>query len=150
GAGRPHRDGDAGRRRRRDVAAEVPGAGRHGRGADRGDRLAPQPRGGPLTDALLDEVTVLAWLRSMDVIGDGPAGARLLAGGVSNVVIAVDAGVRRLIVKQALAQLRVQDRWEAPRERTIVEGAALELCGTITPDAVPEVLLCDEPTSTLV
>ena len=45
-----------------------------------------------------------------------------------------------MVVKQALAHLRVADVWPAPKDRAIAEAEALDLAGQLTPGAVPAVL----------
>jgi 5-methylthioribose kinase len=66
-----------------------------------------------------------------------------LSGGVSNVVLAVECDAARVVVKQALPQLRVKDLWLAKRERAISEADALVLAGAITPGVVPTVIDVD-------
>jgi aminoglycoside phosphotransferase (APT) family kinase protein len=101
----------------------------------------------PAPDAssqLLSPLTVAAYLAERGVISD-PVGARAheLAGGVSNVVLAVTAGSARVVVKQALPRLRVADEWLAKRERALTEAAALELASRIVPACVPTLLDLD-------
>ena len=93
---------------------------------------------------LLSPLTVGAYLVGRGVIAglDG-VDARELAGGVSNVVLAVSAEDARLVVKQALPRLRVEDEWLAKRERAITEARALEFAAGITPDAVPALVDLD-------
>lgn len=74
---------------------------------------------------------------------DGDLRVTELGGGVSNVVYAVDGGAAPLVVKQALARLRVADEWRAPRQRLLTEGRALQFAAQLTPDAVPEVAFLD-------
>ena len=78
--------------------------------------------------------------------GIAPAGEAIevaeLAGGVSATVISAripstGAGV---VIKQALARLKVKDDWRAKQERTEIEAAAMRLCGRLTPGRVPRVL----------
>jgi 5-methylthioribose kinase len=66
--------------------------------------------------------------------------ARSLGGGVSNVVLDVDTGSRRLVVKQSLPRLRVEDEWLAKRERVVTEADALRAYRELTPESVPRVL----------
>lgn len=66
-----------------------------------------------------------------------------LEGGVSASVIAVTGPGISVIVKQALPQLRVADRWEANVDRTETEAAALQLLGELTPGVVPRILAHD-------
>lgn len=67
------------------------------------------------------------------------ARARLLTGGVSSVVVAID-GARAVVVKQALAHLDVATVWEADPSRSQTEVDALHLFHSITPNHVPDVL----------
>lgn len=84
-----------------------------------------------MTKELLTEFTVLDYLRARGVIDASAAQALLLGGGVSNVVIAVDQGSTRLVVKQALPRLRVEAEWLAPVDRAITEGKAIILSAEI-------------------
>jgi 5-methylthioribose kinase len=69
---------------------------------------------------------------------------RLLGGGVSNWVIRFDVG-RGVVVKQALAQLRVREQWLADPRRAILEGYAMAALGERLPAGdVPQVLFVDE------
>ncbi len=89
---------------------------------------------------LLDEETVVAYLEKRGLIGQLPGAlARPLGGGVSNVVLAVENGATRLVVKQSLARLRVAEEWLAPRERALTEADGLQLAHRLTPGAVPRV-----------
>lgn len=93
---------------------------------------------GPL--ALLTPETVGSYLRVRGVASAGePLSAVNLGGGVSNVVLAVQIGERRVVVKQSLPQLRVADEWLAKRERVLTEAAALRWASRVTPGAVPAV-----------
>jgi 5-methylthioribose kinase len=95
-------------------------------------------------DGLLSAGTVGEYLVHRGLVPEGtPVAARELGGGVSNVVLAVEAAGRRLVVKQSLARLRVADEWLAKRERVLTEGAALRLVGKLVPGAVPEVFDVD-------
>ena len=73
------------------------------------------------------------------------AQARLLGGGVSNTVVLVEDGPRRIVLKQALPRLRVQDEWLADRGRIKREWDALEaLAGVLPLGRLPEPLFLDE------
>jgi len=78
--------------------------------------------------------------------GLAPAGAEVevaeLTGGVSATVISarIPSTGESMVVKQALARLRVKDDWRAKQERTELEAAALGLCDRLTPGRVPAVL----------
>lgn len=76
--------------------------------------------------------------------------AEELAGGVSATVVAVRGPGVAVVVKQALARLRVQDDWRAKQERTAIEAAAMRLCDRLTPGRVPGVLDDDPSTHTMV
>ena len=89
---------------------------------------------------LLDQHTVVPYLRDCGLLDADTVTASALAGGVSNVVLAVDDGRRRVVVKQSLGRLRVREEWLAPRERVIAEAAALEAVRRLTPTRVPRVL----------
>lgn len=84
---------------------------------------------------------ILARLTAAGCIGDG-ARSRALGGGVSSDVLLVedDAG-RQVIVKRALARLRVADEWLADTGRNAFEQAWLSLAATLAPANIPRVLL---------
>jgi aminoglycoside phosphotransferase (APT) family kinase protein len=91
-------------------------------------------------DDVLDARNVLAYL-SQRGLGLAPGTVvRSLGGGVSNIVLAVGEGPGSMVVKQALARLRVADPWWAPRDRALAEAEALDVAGRLTPGAVPRVL----------
>jgi tRNA A-37 threonylcarbamoyl transferase component Bud32 len=93
---------------------------------------------------LLSPLTVGAYLVRRGVIASlDRVDAYELAGGVSNVVLAVSAANARLVVKQALPRLRVEDEWLAKRERAITEARALEFAARITPGSVPALVDLD-------
>jgi aminoglycoside phosphotransferase (APT) family kinase protein len=73
-----------------------------------------------------------------------------LAGGVSCATYLAAAAGRRVVVKQALGQLRTAREWFVPRDRVLAEADALRLAATLTPDAVPAVLHVDEAALLLV
>lgn len=72
--------------------------------------------------------------------------ARELGGGVSNTVVLVEtSGSNRLILKQALPQLRVQDEWLADRNRIFRERDGLVDAARLLPAGwVPRVLWSDD------
>lgn len=74
-----------------------------------------------------------------------PTAARVveLAGGVSNVVIAVETSDGDVVVKQSLARLNVPEEWLAPRERLESEAWALRLARQLRTTNTPEVLDLD-------
>jgi aminoglycoside phosphotransferase (APT) family kinase protein len=94
--------------------------------------------------ALLSAETVADYLAERGIFDDARGvEARELGGGVSNVVLAARRGDRRVVVKQALPRLRVEDEWMAKRERAITEAEALRLTGRLSPGTVPDVLDVD-------
>lgn len=110
------------------------------------------PRLGVLTTAGISPLGVEslpAYLASRGL--DLPPDAEIeeLAGGVSSTVLAVAAPGRDLVVKRALATLKVAEVWEVSPERTVIEGRALRLAGEIAPDWTPPVVDLDEDTFTL-
>jgi aminoglycoside phosphotransferase (APT) family kinase protein len=73
-----------------------------------------------------------------------PVGLTPLSGGVSSDICRVDVGGRVLVVKRALAKLRVADDWQAPTSRNRHEADWLEVAGRIVPLAAPRVLARDD------
>jgi tRNA A-37 threonylcarbamoyl transferase component Bud32 len=98
--------------------------------------------GGPEL-VLLSPATAPAYLRERGVIGAGAARVDELGGGVSNVVLAVATDEKRVVLKQALPQLRVASEWLAKRERALAEARGLEIAGSLAPGSVPRVLDVD-------
>ena len=90
-------------------------------------------------DDLLTESSVGDYLIERGLASTNPTRVTSLAGGVSNVVLAVEFGPQKHVVKQSLARLAVADEWLAPTDRVITEAKAMELVGTITPKNVPRV-----------
>jgi 5-methylthioribose kinase len=101
-------------------------------------------------DGLLDERSVVSYVKDRGLLDGSRATACVLSGGVSNVVLAVDDGHHRVIVKQSLGRLRVRDEWHAPRERVIAEAAALTVARTLTPTRVPMVMHRDAASHVIV
>ena len=97
---------------------------------------------------LLDETTVVAYLTNRGIIS-GPAEVEELTGGISNVVLAVKAGAKDLVLKQALPQLKVAAVWKADQRRAIVEANGMKLLHSITPTSVPELIDFDPEDFTL-
>jgi aminoglycoside phosphotransferase (APT) family kinase protein len=64
--------------------------------------------------------------------------ARTLGGGVSNVVLLAESTARRLVFKQALGQLRVEEEWLADRSRIHREAAAMRALAESAPRVVFE------------
>ncbi len=94
----------------------------------------------------LSESNAVACLVGCGLITPGvarTATARSLGGGVSNVVVRVDApgGPGGLVLKQSLPRLRVEQEWLADPERIYHEAAALRYLAEVLPaSALPKVL----------
>ncbi len=72
------------------------------------------------------------------------AAARELGGGVSNIVILVEAGDFRVVIKQSLGKLRVEKEWLSDRERIFRETAAMRFVEPrIAGGRVPKVIAED-------
>jgi aminoglycoside phosphotransferase (APT) family kinase protein len=67
-----------------------------------------------------------------------------LAGGVSSDIFRIDAGGRTVVIKRALAKLRVADEWLAPTSRNRHEADWFETVAGILPGAVPKVIARDD------
>ena len=63
-----------------------------------------------------------------------------LAGGVSSLIVRVDAARGPLCVKRALARLKVASLWEAPVERNRAEVGWMRVAMRVVPGAVPQIL----------
>ena len=73
-----------------------------------------------------------------------PADVTELGGGVSNTVLLMQSGPARLVLKQALGKLRVEQDWFSERTRIFREAAAIRLLASHLPaGALPEVLFED-------
>ena len=58
-------------------------------------------------------------------------------------VLAVTTSSKKLVLKQALAELKVSEKWEADQRRAIVEADAIELFNKLSPDQVPKLVFLD-------
>lgn len=96
----------------------------------------------PVPPEQLTPERCIALLREHEIALDRPA-VLALGGGVSNIVLGVSDGDRRIVVKQSLERLRVTEDWRAPLGRVLTEAAALELAHGLTPEQVPGVLFVD-------
>jgi aminoglycoside phosphotransferase (APT) family kinase protein len=92
---------------------------------------------------------LVAALRRMRLIGASEEpDMRALTGGVSSLVVRVDAARGVLCLKRALPKLKVSADWFAPVERNQAEAAWLREASVICPDAVPAILAEDTASST--
>ena len=93
---------------------------------------------------LLTENTVVSYLVEKGIISGGEtAEVEILTGGVSNVVLAITTADKKLVLKQALAELKVAEKWEADQRRAIVEANAIALFHKLSPDQVPNLVFLD-------
>jgi 5-methylthioribose kinase len=112
-------------------------------GADTQAQCGPAVTAGDRVELL--EVSVADYLRSRGLLSaNEPSRIGMLAGGVSHRVFGVERSAGRdLVVKQALARLNTEARWEASTDRVISEAAGLRCLHQALPDAVPEVIDLD-------
>ena len=93
---------------------------------------------------LLNKDTVVKYLTDKKVISSSDkAEVEVLTGGVSNVVLAITTANQKLVLKQALAELAVTEKWLADPRRAIVEADAIKLFNQLSPDQVPKLIFLD-------
>ena len=94
----------------------------------------------------LSTLTVVAYLVQRGLLagdGESPVTISPLGGGVSSVVLLVEAGQKRIVVKQPRTRLQVEKEWYANPDRVLSEAKALQLVRRSTPQAVPALLDID-------
>ena len=97
-----------------------------------------------MSTELLTEDSVVAYLIDKGIISAADkAEVEVLTGGVSNVVLAITTADKKLVLKQALAELKVAEKWEADQRRAIVEANAIALFHKLSPDQVPNLVFLD-------
>ena len=97
-----------------------------------------------MSTELLTEQTVVAYLVEKAIISAADtAEVEVLTGGVSNVVLAITTKDKKLVLKQALAELKVAEKWEADQRRAIVEANAIALFHKLSPAQVPNLVFLD-------
>ena len=97
-----------------------------------------------MSTELLTEDTVVAYLIEKGIISaTDKAEVEVLTGGVSNVVLAITTSDKKLVLKQALAELKVAEKWEADQRRAIVEANAIALFHKLSPEQVPNLVFLD-------
>ena len=88
---------------------------------------------------------MLAFLRKNNLLqAEADWHAEPLMGGVASDIWHVSQGGQHLCIKQALAQLRVEQLWEVPVERNQYEVAWFKAAAQWVPQAVPKVLAHDQ------
>jgi 5-methylthioribose kinase len=86
----------------------------------------------------------LTYLRERGWADEAPARVEELSGGVSNVVLRVEQGGRRFVLKQSRPQLRTREAWFSDVERVHREQEVMELLHPLLPaGVVPRVLFAD-------
>jgi 5-methylthioribose kinase len=97
-----------------------------------------------MSTELLTADTVLSYLIEKKIISaSDQAEVEVLTGGVSNVVLAITTKNQKMVLKQALAELMVAQKWEADQRRAIVEANAIALFHKLSPDQVPNLVFLD-------
>ena len=97
-----------------------------------------------MSTELLTEDTVVSYLIDKGIISTADkAEVEVLTGGVSNVVLAITTSDKKLVLKQALAELKVAEKWEADQRRAIVEANAIALFHKLSPYQVPNLVFLD-------
>lgn len=87
----------------------------------------------------MDLSLIIDELASVGLLDADLTESRPLSGGVSSDICLLDDGRHQLVVKQALAQLRVSSEWKADVGRNDVEQRYLKFVGGILPETVPAV-----------
>ena len=94
-----------------------------------------------MSTELLTADTVIAYLIEKQIISaSDQAEVEVLTGGVSNVVLAITTKNQKMVLKQAMAELMVAQKWEADQRRAIVEANAIAWFHKLCPDQVPNLL----------
>lgn len=68
-----------------------------------------------------------------------------LGGGVSNTVLLAESRGERVVVKQSLGKLRVEQDWFSERARIFREAAALRMLAAMLPDGSIPTVLAEDP-----
>lgn len=93
---------------------------------------------------LLNELTVIDYLIDHGVVTSAKdTHVEILTGGVSNTVLSIATESQNLVLKQALPELKVAQKWEADQRRAIVEADALRIFHGISPNVVPKLVFID-------
>jgi len=93
---------------------------------------------------LLTDLSVVNYLIEKEVVSPNEVvHVEIMTGGVSNTVLSVTTKNQNLVLKQALPELKVAQKWEADQRRAIVEADALRLFHEISPNVVPKLVFID-------
>src|SRR5437870_2201441 len=79
---------------------------------------------------------VIASLRNQGLLSSQTVRVKPLGGGISSEIYLLDDGVRKLVVKQALPKLRVQDDWMADTSRSQVEQRFIHYASVLIPQNI--------------
>jgi aminoglycoside phosphotransferase (APT) family kinase protein len=90
---------------------------------------------------VLNHETVIQALRNQRVLSPAQVRITPLAGGVSSEIYLLEDGNRKLVVKQALPKLKVQDEWKADISRNQVEQRFIRYAQAHVPENVLPVVL---------
>jgi 5-methylthioribose kinase len=93
----------------------------------------------------LSRDTALAFLERAGLAAEESAPVEALGWGISNTVIRVGSGDGCVVLKQALARLRVEAEWLFDQDRIFVERRCIDyLAGVLPPGSVPAVRFADD------
>lgn len=89
----------------------------------------------PPADGLLRPAEVAGYLKRAGVLPeDCPITVDELAGGVSSAVLRAESCEQCVVLKQALAKLKVRDDWRSGVERALIEARAAEALARLLPE----------------
>jgi 5-methylthioribose kinase len=86
---------------------------------------------------------IIHYLLDKKIISSGNPTMTPLTGGVSSDIFLLDDGERKIVIKKALAKLRVKDNWLASTSRNKVEQDYIHYVGEILPDCMPKMIAAD-------
>ena len=92
---------------------------------------------------MVTHAAIIIALREAGLVQSAAPVLEPLTGGVSSDILKIIDGDRCLVVKRALAKLKVKDDWFADTGRNHVEQLFLQRVGAMVPDAVPRLLFAD-------
>src|SRR5882724_2471719 len=90
-----------------------------------------------------EHTDVIASLRNQGILSSQTVRVKPLGGGISSEIYLLEDGVRKLVVKQALPKLRVQDDWMADTSRSQVEQRFIHYVRGIIPQNILPIVWAD-------